>query len=160
MNKKSVHIVVQRNRSCQVLLHETDWVSLGSLSSNSTSPLTPIIRGSFPRLVMTTSHFLSLWTARLCQHVQDNTEFTQYKKCSFGVQHIQLATSGNGVQNGVVSVNAPMEISSCSILGDCQDEIIAATERQLGIRTGSLDSLTTLSCPTGPCLGKMAEPSG
>jgi hypothetical protein len=39
-----------------------------------------------------------------------------------------------------VNGKAPIESSSCNILGDCQDEIIAATERQLGIRTGSLDS--------------------
>jgi hypothetical protein len=30
VNTKSVHIVVQRYRSCQVLLEETDWVSVGS----------------------------------------------------------------------------------------------------------------------------------
>jgi hypothetical protein len=71
---------------------------------------------------------------------EDNTVFTQYKKCSFGAQDIQPATSGNGVQSGVVDVNAPIDIASCNILGDCQDQIIAATERQLGIRTGSLDS--------------------
>jgi hypothetical protein len=71
---------------------------------------------------------------------QDNTVFTQYKKCSFGAQDIQPATTGNGVQSGVVNVNAPIDIASCNILGDCQDQIIAATELQLGIRPGSLDS--------------------
>jgi hypothetical protein len=30
---------------------------------------------------------------------QDNTVFTQYKKCSFGAQDIQPATEGNGVVN-------------------------------------------------------------
>jgi hypothetical protein len=71
---------------------------------------------------------------------QANTVFTQYKKCSFGAQNIQPTTSGNGVQNGVVDVNAPINIASCNILGDCQDQIIAVTERQLGIGSGSLDS--------------------
>jgi hypothetical protein len=66
--------------------------------------------------------------------VQANTVFTQYKECSFGTQDIQLTTSGNGVQNGVVDVNAPVDIASCNILGDCQQHIIiAATEFQLGI---------------------------
>jgi hypothetical protein len=73
-------------------------------------------------------------------NAQDNTVFTQYKKCSFGAQDIQATTSGNGVQNGVVDVNANINIASCNILGDCQDQIIAATERQLGISSGSLDS--------------------
>jgi hypothetical protein len=71
---------------------------------------------------------------------QANTVFTQFKKCSLGAQDIQNATSGNGVQDGVVDVTADIDIASCSILGDCQDQIIAATERQLGIRSGSLDS--------------------
>jgi hypothetical protein len=71
---------------------------------------------------------------------QTDTVFTQYKKCSFGTQDIQPATAGNGVQSGVVDVNAPIDIASCNILGDCQDQIIAATERQLGIAKGSLDS--------------------
>jgi hypothetical protein len=71
---------------------------------------------------------------------QANTVFTQYKKCSFGAQDIQPTTLGNGVQNGVVDVNTDINIASCNILGDCQDQIIAATERQLGIRSGSLDS--------------------
>jgi hypothetical protein len=66
---------------------------------------------------------------------QANTVFTQYKKCSFGAQDIQPATSGTGVQNGVVDIKAPIAIASCNILGDCQDQIIAATERQLGIRS-------------------------
>ncbi len=46
---------------------------------------------------------------------QVNTVFTQYKKCSFGAQDIQPTTSGNGVQNGVVDVNAPIDIAACSI---------------------------------------------
>jgi hypothetical protein len=71
---------------------------------------------------------------------QANTVFTQYKKCSFGAQDIQATTSGRGVQNGVVDVNANIDIASCNILGDCQDQIIAATESQLGISSGSLDS--------------------
>jgi hypothetical protein len=71
---------------------------------------------------------------------QANTVFTQYKKCSFGAQDIQPATAGNGVQSGVVDVNAPIDIASCNILGDCQNQIIAATELQLGIAAGSLDS--------------------
>jgi hypothetical protein len=71
---------------------------------------------------------------------QDNTVFTQYKKCSFGALDIQPATSGNGVRSGVVDVNAPIDIASCNILGDCQYQVIAATERQLNIGTGSLDS--------------------
>jgi hypothetical protein len=64
---------------------------------------------------------------------QANTVFTQYKKCSFGAQDIQPTTSGNGVQNGVVDVRAPINIASCNILGDCQQQIIAATESQLGL---------------------------
>jgi hypothetical protein len=71
---------------------------------------------------------------------QENTVFTQYKKCSFGAQDIQPATAGNGVQSGVVEVNADIDIASCNILGDCQEEILAATELQLGISPGSLDS--------------------
>ncbi len=42
---------------------------------------------------------------------EDNTVFTQYKKCSFGAQDIQPATSGNGMQSGVVDVNAPIDIA-------------------------------------------------
>jgi hypothetical protein len=69
-----------------------------------------------------------------------NTVFTQYKKCSFGAQDIQPATEGNGVESGVVEVTAPIDIASCDILGDCQQTIIAATERKLGLSPGSLDS--------------------
>jgi hypothetical protein len=64
---------------------------------------------------------------------EGNTVFTQYKKCSFGAQDIQPATSGRGVQSGVVDVYAPIDIASCNILGDCQAQIIAATEQQLNI---------------------------
>jgi len=32
-NNKSVHIVLQRYRSCKLLLHETEWVSVGTTSS-------------------------------------------------------------------------------------------------------------------------------
>jgi hypothetical protein len=71
---------------------------------------------------------------------QANTALTQFKKCSFGAQDIQATTSGNGVQNGVVDVNADINLASCNILGDCQQQIIAATESQLDIRSGSLDS--------------------
>jgi hypothetical protein len=70
---------------------------------------------------------------------QANTVFTQYRKCSFGAQEIRPATAGNGVQSGVVDVNVPIYIASCNILGDCQYQIIAATELQLGIAKGSLD---------------------
>jgi hypothetical protein len=71
---------------------------------------------------------------------QVNTAFTQYKKCSFGAQDIQPATEGNGVDNGVVTVTANIDIASCDILGDCQQTIIRATERQLGLQANSLDS--------------------
>jgi hypothetical protein len=73
---------------------------------------------------------------------QANTVLTQFKKCSFGAQDIQTAT-GNGVENGVVDVNVNIETASCNILGECQDQIIAATESQLRIPSGSLDSPNT-----------------
>jgi hypothetical protein len=71
---------------------------------------------------------------------QNNTVWSQYKKCSFGALDVQPTTAGNGVQSGVVDVNANIDIATCNILGDCQDQIIAATELQLGISPGSLDS--------------------
>jgi hypothetical protein len=71
---------------------------------------------------------------------QINTVFSQYKQCSFGAQDIQPTTLGSGVQQGVIDVSANIDVRSCNILGDCQDQIIAATERQLGISAGSLDS--------------------
>jgi hypothetical protein len=94
---------------------------------------------------------------------QDNTVFTQYKKCSFGAQDIQPATEGNGVENGVVEVTAPIDIASCNILGDCQQTIIAATERTLGLSPGRLDSDDppydfVMSCmPYGTMFGENGE---
>jgi hypothetical protein len=41
---KSVHMVVQRYRSCKVLLQETDWVSVGYNNSSNQEDLESIFR--------------------------------------------------------------------------------------------------------------------
>jgi hypothetical protein len=57
-------------------------------------------------------------------------------------------------------VNAPINIASCNILGDCQDQIIAATESQLefaqeaSIRRIHLTTFVFLHVPMEACLGR------
>jgi hypothetical protein len=45
---KSVHMVVQRYRSCKVLLQETDWVSVGYNNSSNQEDLNPSSEGTPP----------------------------------------------------------------------------------------------------------------
>jgi hypothetical protein len=91
---------------------------------------------------------------------QANTALTQFKKCSFGAQDIQ-ATHGNGVQNGVVDVNADINIARAT--SRIATQIIAATESQLAFArkprfVESTHDFVMFCMPNGSMFGTAAKP--